>query len=145
VKYVENKSKDKLASYIENLNSFLASKVEYSNVEKIDKSILYQTFSEINFSLLERYVYSHQTLKDFIQSETNLTGQKINYIKRKYPKSFETLKSLFKTQIQNQVWSKIPEKSNREALLLLEKFNIIITKNENEFKLANKAVTNYLN
>jgi len=148
VKFIENKPRDKMINYIENrFNNFLMNKIDYSNIEPLDSdkiSILYKNFTDINFNFLNNYINSQQSFKEFIDSENQRNTQRINFIKRKYNHSFDTLKILAKSN-SNGNWSKIPDKVNRDNLLILEKLNIISLRNSCEFKINNKNTFGLLN
>ena len=128
-------------------NLFLKSRLDYSNIESLDLdkiNYLYQNFTDINFNHLINYIDNQQSFNDFISSENSKNMQKVNYVKRKHTHSFETLKLLAKSNPKGE-WSKIPEKINREDLLVLEKFNIVSFRNSSEFKINNKNTLSLLN
>jgi hypothetical protein len=122
-------------------------KIDYSNVEPFDSdkiSVIYKNFTDFNFNLLINYINSQQSFKEFINSENQKNTQRINYIKKKYNHSFDTLKILAKSN-SNGDWSKIPDKVNRDNLLILEKLNIISLRDSCEFKINNKNTFSQLN
>ena len=129
---------------LKRFNPYLKSKLEFSNLESLDndKTSLLYNHLDVNFNLLTHYIYSQQSFNDFVKSENMKITQKLNFIRTRYYLSFETLKLLVKAN--KSEWNKLPDKTIREHLLLLEKFGLIMTKNFSEFKIINKNIMTFI-
>jgi len=141
---------------VEQINSFCKKKIEYSNFEPFSDSTtnkFEQYFGLLKFSNLFEYIESNSKVEGnkivnlfigYLKSNDEKLRLKLKLLKVKYPTAFELLKSLKKINLNKTTnaneWIKLPTQFRHEDIILLEKLQIIFTREYSEFIFQNKRI-----